>query len=101
VPASESWPLLSPKPLRDYSPQEYKAYIESLYIEPPKKIPPAEVRISLNKKGSIVLRITRSPKFVLAAEVPILAREVGLTQQALWMILRKKKIELKLPERKK
>lgn len=94
-------PLLSPKALADYSPEEFQQYIRSLYVAPAERKIPVEVSISLNKKGTPVLRISREPKFLLASEVTALAAEIGWPLQALWINCLKKKITIKLPERPK
>lgn len=95
-------PLLSPKPFAEYSPQEYKDYVISLYREPEKAAPPAAFTVWVNKKGTPVIRFNRKEKFLTSAEVGEIAAELGWTLQATWVMLRKKKtIEIRLPERKR
>lgn len=94
-------PLISPKPFSEYSPEEYLTYIKSLYREPERAAPPADYSVHVNKKGTPVIRINRKPKFLTSAEVSLIAEEISWTLQDLWMLIaKKKKIEIKLPERK-
>lgn len=89
------WPLLSPKPFSDYTAESYLAYVRTLYIAPPAKKVSAEYSASLNKKGNLTLRITRTPKFVTAAEVSKIAADVGKSLQETWLLIRKRKIEIR------
>lgn len=94
-------PLLSPKTFVLYSPQEYHTYIKSLYREPPKPPPPADYTVWTNAKGTPVIRINRKPKFLTSAEVTAIAADLGRTLQDTWLLVLKKKIEIKLPEKAK
>lgn len=94
-------PLLSVKSLDEFTPQAYYDYIKSLYIEPEVSAPPADFRVSVNKKGTPIIRINRKPKFLTQAEVFVIARDLGWKYQTLWMHLLKKKIEIKRPHVKK
>ncbi len=94
-------PLLAPKALIDFAPQEFHEYVKSLYIEPPKAVPPAEYSVTLNAKGNPVIRIRREPKWLTSAEVSLIANDIGWDYQRLWMHIRGKKIDIKLPEVRK
>lgn len=88
-------PLLSKKALAEYTPEEYKAYIESLYQEPERAAPPKEVSASLNKKGTLTIRINRDPKYITSKEVDALAEELSWTKQKTWLEVRRRKIEVR------
>jgi len=98
---AEFIPLLSPKPFAEFTPEEYQAYIRSLYIEPPKPPPPADFSARLNAKGNPVITVRRKPKWLTSAEVDVIACELGLPLQQVWVLLLKRKIELKVPELRK
>lgn len=84
-------PLLSPKALADFTPEEFYSYVKSLHIEPVKAAPARDFGASVNKKGNLILRVKRKPKFLLATEVRLLAEELGWTIQATWLQVAKKK----------
>ncbi len=87
--------LLSPQPFGAYSPLTYHSYVRSLYREPPKAVPPADYTVTVNKKGTPVIRINRKPKFLWAEEVRVIAQALGWTEQRTWTHCLKKKIELR------
>ncbi len=89
--------LLAPHPFADYTAESYVAYVRTLYVEPPKAKPPAEYSVRTNAKGGLVIRVTRTPKYLTSDEVTQLAAEVGLPLQAMWYSLRKRKIEIRVP----
>lgn len=90
-------PLLAPKGIGRFKPGEYRAYIRSLYLEPPKK----EVRpviFSRTKKGNLGVRINkgeRATKWVTEEELRTAAKELGFTIQSVWIQTKKKKIEIR------
>lgn len=89
-------PLRSPKPFAQYSPEEYKQYIESLHIKPVEKLPPAEWAVRLNAKGTPVITVRRKPKWITFTEARLMSKEVKFTYQEILTQLRKKKIEVRL-----
>ena len=91
-------PLLSPKPFADFTPEEYKAYVVSLYQAPPAPPPKADYTASVNKKGTLTLRINRVPKFLTFSEALDIAKGFVLPYQDVVMLLKKKKIELRQNE---
>lgn len=71
-------PLLSEKPLREWTPFEYREYVKSLYYKPPpkgkKEAKPFCFR--LNAKGTLVLTsAVRKPKFLTEGEMQHVSRE--------------------------
>lgn len=93
-------PILAPKAFADFTDGDYHAYVKSLYQAPPAKPVPKVFSASVNKKGSLTLRVTREPKFLLAKEVDAMADELGWSRQDLWLAVLKRKIEIRVPERK-
>lgn len=87
-------PLLSPKQFADFSPPEFHAYVKSLYREPERK-EPSPYSAYLNKKGTLVLRVSRKPKLLLTKEVDQIALAVGWKKQQTWLAIRQKGIEVK------
>ena len=88
-------PLIAPKHLSQYSPIEYFTYVRSLHREPERAAPPAEFTVSVNKKGTVVLRINRKPKYLTPSEVDKIAQQLGWKKQEAWLMIREKKVEVK------
>ena len=88
-------PLLSPLPFADFTPASFKEYVTSLYIEPERPAPLAEVTVRLNKKGNPVITVRREPKYVTAVEVDKMAKESNFTLQKMWLEVRKRNIEVR------
>lgn len=93
-------PLIAPKGFAEFTSEEFKRYVESLYREPERAAPPADFTVRLNKKGTPVIRINRKPKFLTPAEVELIAKEIGWRFQTLWLAVAKKKIEIRVPNAK-
>lgn len=93
-------PLLSPKPLSEYSPEEYLAYVRTLYVEPERAAPPADFSVRLNKQSNPVITVRRKPKWLIPSEVSAIATELGWPLQKLWLHLLKKKIIINVPKPK-
>jgi hypothetical protein len=94
-------PLLSPKPFAAFTPSEFKAYVSSLYIEPPKPAPPAEFSVRTNAKGNPVLTVRREPKWLTSEEVASAAEQLGWSLQKMWLHVLKKKIAICIPDLKR
>ncbi len=87
-------PLISPKPFSEYSPKEYRAYIQSHYelrqkgSKPAKPKGPAEgLTLKRTKKGALsVLRNKRlrAWEFVTRAELHALAKEAAAPVSEVW-----------------
>ncbi len=90
-------PLLA-RPFAEYSPAEFKAHVLSLYVAPPVALPPPDYSVRLNKKGNPVLTVRREPKWLTSDEAGTIAQELGWTLQATWLMIIKRKIELRSPE---
>jgi hypothetical protein len=89
-------PLLSPKVFSEFTPEEFRDYVTSLYQEPERATPPANYNVRVNRKGTPVIRVNRSPKFLTQAEVTDIAQQINWSYQKLWLHLRKKKMEIKV-----
>lgn len=89
--------LLSPKALKDFSPQAFMSYIRSLEIIPPKK-EPKWLSFTRNKKGTPIITCRRKPKWVLKSEIEALAKEHGIPQNEMWEMFRKRKIDIRSTE---
>ena len=88
-------PLLSPHPFAEFTAESYHAYIKSLYREPERAAPPAEFSLRLNKKGTPVITVRRSPKWLSFPEALTLSKEHGINYQELVTLIKKRKIELR------
>lgn len=89
-------PLLAPKHISQFNEQEYKDYIISLYIDPKADKPkPKEYSASRTKKGSIVIRINRKPKWITRPEIVELAKSLEIPQSEMFLLVLKRKIEVK------
>lgn len=103
---SNRFPLIAPKSIWQYSELEYRNYIKdlrSIYKDleekrklkrTPSKAPQLVSGISLrfNAKGTPVLTIRRKPQYITKQEIIVLAKDIGLAQNILWQIVRKRKI---------
>lgn len=70
---NEDWlPLLSVKPFREYTAEDYKNYIRSLFKPRTKKQPRVKKRFKLSvkrlKKGNLSVKTRRSPKYITQEE---------------------------------
>jgi len=89
-------PLLAPKHISQFEAQEYKDYIISLYIDPKADKPvKREFNASKTKKGSIVIRINRKPKWITRSEINILAKELNMPKSEMFLLVCKRKIEIR------
>lgn len=91
-------PLLSKKPLYDFTPQEFKQYVKSLYHKPvPKKSAPKrkkerdkKVTARMTKKKGLSFTTRREPKYVTEAEMSAFAETTGTPENELFIALREK-----------
>lgn len=89
-------PLLSPRPLSEYSAKEYLAYVTSLYQEPERAVPVRDYSVRLTAKGSPSVTVrNRKPQWLSYDEAASAARELGYPYQSLLEYLRRRKIELR------
>lgn len=79
---SAEWtPLLSGKPLCDYTPEDFRTYVRSLYAKRVARTraggkPKAPtIALSLTKKGTVSVKVRRRPKWISRAEVTALETE--------------------------
>lgn len=93
-------PLLSPRHIKEFTPESYKAYLKALWIDPAttrkaaKKGPVKYLSGTITKKGSLVVRCKRKPKLVTREEVDSLKDSLGLTYQEVWNALAKREIKV-------
>ena len=88
-------PLLAPRALAEFSPEEFHAYVRSLYVMPPVPLPKADWSVRLNAKGNPVLTVRRAPKYLTPDEVRAVATEIGWTLQATWVhIIKGRKVRI-------
>lgn len=87
--------LLSPKPFLEYSPEDFKNYVRSLYFKKQKKTPTIKIKkvlsIHLTKTGRVSLTVKRDPKFITRAEIERLAQEHNIEERLIWLRVRDKK----------
>lgn len=89
-------PLLAPKRLQEFSPDEYKTYIEGLYFKPePKRSVPKKkalkdfkVRAKIKKKGGLSLVTKRNPKYITQEEFSAILTKLSLKQDELFLWLK-------------
>lgn len=86
----EEWiPLLSVKPMKDFTPEDYKAYVRGLLNRPVKKIKAIKLKKpfkwSLTKKGNLSVSVTRKPKWLTRAEVDQISAESGFPENEVWL----------------
>jgi len=94
-------PLLSQSIWLYKSADEWIAYVEGLYDETKgkkgkkKKKPPVPASCSKTKKGSVVFRIRRDPKFITTEEAKLFSKQLELEPADLERLLIKRKIEIR------
>ncbi len=76
----EHIPLLSEKPLCDFTPADFRTYVRALYHkrEPKRaagKVAAPTVSWSLTKKGALTVKVRRKPKWIGPAERLALEKE--------------------------
>lgn len=82
---------LAPKHHTEYSPEEWKDYVEGLFLAPTptEKAPDCSVR--RNAKGTPVLTIrNRKPKWILRSEVEDFARTLRIPQSEFFLFAKSK-----------
>lgn len=105
-------PLLAPKHFTGFSPLEYREYIRTLRTDylaeqaikaETRKLKQASrkspaliegVSFRINAKGTRVLTIRRKPKQLTKAEINLLAKQHGIPQNEMWVLVRSKSIEV-------
>ena len=83
-------PLLAPKGLGEFNPEEYREYVRALKVKEPERKP---YHVRMNRKGNPVIRINRKPvRFLTPGEVEQIAVELNLPSQRMWVEVKKRKI---------
>jgi len=94
-------PLLSPKALLEFNPEEFKAHIRSLYhkTEPKRAEPVRTILPKLTAKGNISLLISRKPQWMSREEIAAAAKELKVEERLVWDYIAKKKIKVSSEEK--
>lgn len=92
-------PLLSGKAIDYFSPEEFKAHVRALKIEPPpKKIREIKIRppfvIGKTPKGKLSLKINRKPKWLSEEEMKQISRDSGEPLSELFLKMKRQKIRI-------
>jgi hypothetical protein len=94
-------PLLSQKPLDEFSPEDYHAYVRSMFNKPPKKERTVRIKKpkppfvwSLTPKGALSLRFNRKPKYLTALELNQISFESGFPLDEVTAKAAKLKVEI-------
>lgn len=88
---SEFIPLLSGKPLCQFTPAEYKAHVIALFFKREKKKRAGGGKKakgyawSVTKKGSLVVRVNRNPRWLSREEIDGIARDSGKPLNEVWL----------------
>ena len=91
-------PLLSVKAFNEFTPAEFKAHVKLLFFKKEKK--GAEIKVkkpftwNRNKKGTLILRVNRKPKWITEEEFTQIAHESGEPLNLLFLMLKKKEVEV-------
>lgn len=95
------WIPLLTKPLNQFTPEDFKLYVKGLKREPPqKKIrlkkqkPPFAWKITPKTK-KLSLTVNRTPKWITDEEMSEIARASGVPLNEVFLLLMKKKIEVR------
>jgi hypothetical protein len=100
---SDLIPLLGPRPFSDFTPEEYKTYVRSLYEKAAKK----EKTIKLKKKqepfvwkltpkGNLSLKVNRDPKWLSREEIEQIVRESKLPANEVWLKVLDKRSSIRI-----
>lgn len=90
-------PLLSGKPIEEFSPEEYKVHVRGLFAErmkrkgtapKKKKLKDKKVTIKLTKKGGLLIRTKRDPKYFTAEELTAGSAATGLPESEIFIALK-------------
>lgn len=95
-------PLLSRKPMKDFTPEEFKIYVRALFFKPvPKKakakkklLRALKVTAKILKRGSISIKTKRTPKYLTEDEMKKLSLSMGRPENEIFLALVKEKIHL-------
>lgn len=87
-------PLLSPKPLSEFTPKEFRDYVKGMFKAPPAK---QEVLFKFTKKGNPQVTIRRTPKWISEVEFKTLCQTYGVRQNEMFLYLKDREIELRRP----
>lgn len=89
-------PLLSGKPLSEFTPEDFKLHVRSLYHKPePKRAAPVRTVLpKLTPKGNISLLIRRKPQWISREEIAEAAKELSVEERLVWNYVAKKKIKV-------
>ena len=99
--SAEDWlviPLLSGKSLDEFTPEQFKEYVNSMYHKPePKKStkPKKELTWTVNLKGTLSIRIHRDPKWITSDEILTISTDTGKPYAEVHANLEKRKIEIR------
>jgi hypothetical protein len=97
-------PLLSGRSLSEFRPLEFLEYVKSLngtqghkrLAKMKAKKSPKEFSWSLNKKGTLLLRVRRSPKFLTRAEIAQIAAESGVPENIVFLKVKNSTAEIEI-----
>ena len=94
-------PLLSPKHLNSFTPEEYRTYVRSLLNRPPRKLPRVkkEVEWRLTSKGKFSLQIKRRPKWISREEIEALIKESKFPANEVWLYVLSAKSKIRISTR--
>ena len=86
-------PLLSGRPLSAFTPGEFKEHVRSLKKIPAKKVrkPDRGFNFNVNKKGTLVIRISRKPKWLSREEIDEIAAKTKIPAREVWIKVMAKK----------
>lgn len=86
--------LIAPKPIREFSPDDYHRYVTEMYFIKVSKKKSIVLGISLRKtkKGNLSVRRTKDRAFsyITLSEISELSKEHGVSQAELWNMFKAK-----------
>lgn len=92
------WPLLSPKAFASYSAEEFREYIQSLYVAPvvkeKKPKPPPKLSWKRLKEGGFSFATRRTPKWITVEERALFKTQMDLNERELFLLFKEKKLVL-------
>ncbi len=88
-------PLVAPKHIKEFSPEEYHAYVTGLQVRKVSKGSPVPgLSVSRTKKGKISIRYAKKARplqYVTNKEIEILGKKASILQSELYLAFKNKK----------
>jgi hypothetical protein len=84
---------ITTKSIWDFSPEDFREKVRSLYRDPKEGKPVSRsFSLRVNPQGTLVITIRRDPKWISRAEISELSEESGIEERLIYVRLAERKI---------